>query len=95
MQDETRRLIDLAQDELEKAAWVARARRELISRGLLTPKKEPTYVKVRIDMEVQLMAGHPAQLLAVLREHLGGLTVEDIQDGVVACVKHVDRVEVG
>jgi len=91
--EETRVLIAAAHNELEKTAWIDRAHRELRKRGLCRPSEE-IKVRVRVDLEVEIHHGHPAQVLAAVREHLQDLRVEDAEAGVLACVENVARIEI-
>lgn len=94
MLEETQALLWAAEDELMKSAWIARAHRELRKRGLCSHEERGVRVKVRIELDLQVDHGHPAQVLALLHDRLPGLLVIE-KDGVLAHVEHVEKVEVG
>ncbi len=51
--------------------------------------------RVDVELNVEVLAGHPAQVLALLREHLNGLTLDNEEHDVLACVQVVTKIGIG
>lgn len=87
---ETEGLMRKVHDEVEKIAWIARAHRKLNVKN--APTKEQR-MHVHVDLDVEIVEGHPAQVMALLREHLLGMCVSS--EGVGCVVSSVAKIEIG
>lgn len=86
---ETNRLIGRVDDEVTKQALVQRMHNKLWPH-----RNQEKRMHVHVWLDVAVAEGHPAQVLAALRERLAGLSDEVAEDGVAYTVDRVAKIEI-